>query len=163
MWKKCFLFICKKKKTKKIPIWLTCETSYRPRQRNGGEGRDERRRKWEWSGGAAHGSSFFSCHPFNCFLAVVTMTGLQGERSCSNTHKCPRAHASDTVWQSCQGRVEMTPYFRAAPPFTPTTHKFTVSIPASEATITICTERSFIAVEGIEVTTKFIGCIKFYD
>lgn len=39
------------------------------------EGRDE---KWERSGEATRGSSFLSCHPFNCFLAVVTMTGLQG-------------------------------------------------------------------------------------
>lgn len=35
----------------------------------------------ERRGVAARGSSFFSCHPFNCFPAVVTMTRLQGEQS----------------------------------------------------------------------------------
>lgn len=54
----------------------------------------------------------------------------------------------------------MAPYFRVIPP---TTLKFIVSFPASEATITICAERGFTVVEGIEVTVQFISCVKFYD
>lgn len=77
------------------------------------------------------------------------------ERKAAPTHTHIRLHArrrvrSVTVWQSCQGRVEMTPYFRVPPPlsFTSTTHKLTVSLPASEATITVCTERGFYSAEG---------------
>lgn len=49
-----------------------------------GDGKDciaEKRRKRYGVryGGATRGSSFLSCHHFNCFLAVVTMTGLQGD------------------------------------------------------------------------------------
>lgn len=69
--------------------------------KNAKEGRDEKKRKWEWSGEPTHGSSFFSCHPFNCFLAVVTMTGLQGEKSCPNTHKCTCIHAGMCTVLQC--------------------------------------------------------------
>lgn len=103
--------------------WNALTTAGAKQKKNGKEGRDEKRRKWEWSEEATHGSSFFSCHPFNCFLAVVTLTGLQGGKICANSHALSHTRAHKhmhvrhaTVWQSCQGKKLKWPtIFRASP------------------------------------------------
>ena len=100
-----------------------------------------RGRKWVWSGEAAHGSGFFSCHPFNCFLAVVPMTGLQGEQSCAHTHTQillhTRAHVR-SVLQYDRAAEEEQKWPRTLVAF----HNwFTVSFPASGASITMYRKR----------------------
>lgn len=104
--------------------WNALTTAGAKQKKNGKEGRDEKRRKWEWSEEATHGSSFFSCHPFNCFLAVVTLTGLQGGKICANSHALShtRAHKHMHVRHSVTelpGKKLKWPTIFRAPPLSP--------------------------------------------
>lgn len=150
--------------------WNALTTAGAKQKKNGKEGRDEKRRKWEWSEEATHGSSFFSCHPFNCFLAVVTLTGLQGGKICANSHALShtRARTNTCMYATLQCDRAAREKSWNDPLFFE--HHLFLRRPQFHRVLACLWGNNnhmyrigfFTAAEGIEVTIRFISRVKLY-
>lgn len=150
--------------------WNALTTAGAKQKKNGKEGRDEKRRKWEWSEEATHGSSFFShVIPLIAFLQLSHWQDCrEGKSAPTRTRSVTHARTNTCMYATLQCDRAAREKSWNDPLFFE--HHLFLRRPQFHRVLACLWGNNnhmyrigfFTAAEGIEVTIRFISRVKFY-